>query len=191
MSRMYSLIAVLSLWSAVVGCGESGSTATGGGGPVPDDPVARTVYEFLDAIRVGDTQTSSSRLTPLALQRITENDMIFAPPASEQARFQVGQVQMYADDKAFVETVWTDADADGVPTDEQMTWALKLAGGQWRISGMAAQMGPGQPPVLMDFENPGQLLNRPQQNAAAGQQPQQGTNTSPRQASQPAQDPFR
>jgi hypothetical protein len=176
----------MSVLSAAIGCG---SSASPGGGAVPSDPVARTVHEFLDAIRTGDTQGSSSRLTPLALQRINENDMIFAPPASEHARFQIGQVQMFAADKAFVDTVWTDKDSDGVPTDEHMTWALKLADGQWRISGMAAQVGPGQPPVLMDFENPGQLLNPSRQNAAAGQP--QGADGTPRQASQPAQDPFR
>jgi len=193
MSRILSLFVVVCLLSALVGCGaKSDSSGAQGGGPVPSDPVARIVYEFLDAIRSGDTQVSSSRLTPLALQRITEDDMIFAPPASEMARFKVGQVQMYAADKAFVESVWTDVDADGVPTDERMTWALKLTDGQWRISGMAAQMGPDQPPVLIDFENPGQLLNSPQQKAAAPPQPQQQEpNPSPRQASQPTQDPFR
>jgi hypothetical protein len=189
MSRILSLIAVVCLLSSV-GCGSSGNPA-GAGGPVPDDPVAHTVYEFLDAIRIGDTQASSSRLTPLALERINENDMIFAPPASQQARFRVGQVQMYSADKAFVETVWTDADADGVPTDEHMTWALKYADGQWRISGMAAKVGPGQPPVLMDFENPGQLLNPQRPNTATGQQPQPGPDSASRQASQPTQDPFR
>lgn len=190
MSRILSLVAVVCLLSSV-GCGSRGNPTGAGGGPVPNDPVARTVYEFLDAIRVGDTQASSSRLTPLALERITESDMIFAPPASEQARFHVGQVQMYSTDKAFVETVWSDADADGVPTDEHMTWALKHADGQWRISGMAAEMGPGRPPVLMDFENPGQLMNPQRQQAAQGQQPQQGPAAAPRQASQPVQDPFR
>lgn len=190
MLRKLSLVAVIFLLCAAIGCSESGTP--GGGRPLPGDPVARTVYEFLDAIRVGDTESSSSRLTPLALQRITENDMIFAPPASEQARFQVGNVQMYSADKAFVEAVWTDVDADGVPTDEHMTWALKLADGQWRISGMAAQVGPGRPPVLMDFENPGQLMNPQRQSAAAGQQSQQqGAVSEPRQASQPTQDPFR
>ena len=192
MSRILSLLAVLCMLSATLGCGSESSPSAAGGGSAPSDPVARTVYEFLDAIRIGDTQASSARLTSLALQRITENDMIFAPPASEQARFRVGQVQMYDADKALVASVWTDVDADGVPTDEHMTWALKLTEGQWRISGMAAQMGPGQPPVMMDFENPGQLLNPPQQNTTAGQQqPQQGPDATPRQASQPAQDPFR
>lgn len=191
MSRILSLLAVLSLLSVSLGCGSESNPSAAGGGPAPSDPVARTVYEFLDAIRIGDTQASSSRLTALALQRITENDMIFAPPASELARFKVGQVEMYDADKAFVKSTWTDIDADGVPTDEHMTWALKLTEGQWRISGMAAQLGPGQPPVLMDFENPGQLLNPPQQSAATGQQPQQEPNATPRQASQPTRDPFR
>lgn len=188
MPRIYCFVAVVALVSAL-GCGESPAPVSGGG-PLPTDPVALAVHQFLEAIRTGDTAASSSRLTPLAVQRINENDMVFAPPASQSARFQVGPVQMYSADKAFVDTIWTDTDADGVPVDEHMTWALKLESGQWRISGMAAQMGAGQQPVLMDFENPGQIMGPSRQNAIA-QPAQPNGATEPRQASQPTQDPFR
>ena len=192
MTRMKTVCAALCLGVATSGCNtNSDSSSAQSGGPMPSNAVARTVFEFLDAIRTGDTQTSSARLTPLALERIKESDMIFAPPASENARFQVGHVEMFEADKAFVESVWTDLDADGVPTDEKMTWALKLTNGQWRISGMAAQMGPNQPPVLIDFENPGQLIGGGAPEQKVDTPPQQTGSPSPRHASQPRQDPFR
>ena len=175
---------------AAVGCNTSSESSSTSAGE-PSDPVARTVYVFLDAIRTGNTEVSSSLLTPLALKRITENEMSFAPPASEMARFTVGKVEMFEADKAAVDSVWIDVDADGAETNEPMTWALKLADGQWRISGLIAYMGADQPPIVVDFENPDQLFGAPQQKTATQQQPQQPGNPSPRQARGPTQDPFR
>jgi hypothetical protein len=168
------------------GCGSQSTTGSVAGGPVPGDPVAQVVYQFLEAVRCGDTGTSSTRLTPLALKRTNELDLNFSPPGSPTATFRVGAVEMIDAEKAVVESTWTDQDADGVPRDEKITWALKLNNGEWRISGMAAEVGPDQPPVVMDFENPGQLA-APANNAAA--QPQ--TTVTPLQAQQPSQDPFR
>jgi hypothetical protein len=168
----------------IAGCG-SQSTTDPLAASAPSDPVARVVYEFLEAVRIGDTDAASSRLTPLALERTNELDLNISPPGSPTARFQVGVVEMVDAEKAVVECVWTDDDADGNPRDEKITWALKLNAGQWRISGMAADMGPDQLPVVMDFENPGQLASRYSSGQSA---PQVET---PLQAAQPSQDPFR
>ena len=68
-----------------------------------------------------------------------------------------------------------------------MTWGLKLTDAGWRISGMAAHLGPDRPPVVVDFENPGQLAGL--QNS---QTPTQNQQQAPqRQAMQPSEDPFR
>ena len=176
---LFTPIVALAVFS---GCGSQGISDSPSAS-VPSDPVARVVHEFLEAVRVGDTAASSSRLTPLALQRTNELDLNFSPPGSPTARFKVGAVEMLDAEKAVVECIWTDEDADGTPRDEKITWALKLNASQWRISGMAADMGPEQEPIVMDFENPGQLASR------------YGTvevqSETPLQAAQPAQDPFR
>lgn len=183
MRAVVSLFVVSCLVAPIAGCGSQGiDTAIASN--APSDPVARVVFEFLDAVRIGDTETSSSRLTPLALQRTKELELNFSPPGSPTARFQVGAVEMVDAEKAVVESVWTDNDADGTSRDEKITWALKLNAGQWRISGMAADMGPDQLPVVMDFENPGQLASRINGNPAPKAEP-------PLQAAQPSQDPFR
>lgn len=166
------------------GCGSQGTNGSSANRNAPSDPVAKVVFEFLEAVRCGDTDTSSQRLTPLALQRTNELDLNFSPPGSPTASFAVGAVEMIDAEKAVVECVWTDQDADGIPRDEKITWALKLNAGEWRISGMAADMGPDQAPVVMDFENPGQLV-APSANSTQSQ------GETPLQAAQPAQDPFR
>jgi hypothetical protein len=171
----------LQLLAVSIGCGTRSIPSDSAGGNVPSDPVAKVVYEFLSAVRSGDTETASVRLTPLALQRTSELELNFSPPGSATATFQVGAVEVIDADKAVVESTWMDLDADGKPHEEKITWALKLNQGQWRISGMAAELGEDQPPVVMDFENPGQF-------AAPASQGQ--NSAAPRQASQPQQDPF-
>lgn len=186
MRRHIFLLFAMGTLAVSVGCGSQDTPGSTAGGPVPRDPVGRVVYAFLEAVRCGDTETSSSQLTPLALERTNELDLNFSPPGSPTAQFRVGAVEMIDAEKAVVECTWTDQDADGVPRDEKITWALKLNAGAWRISGMAADIGPEQPPVVMDFENPGQLPSRSNTPAA---QPQRGD--TPLQAAQPPQDPFR
>jgi len=187
MYRTLLLLLTVVVFTVAVGCnmkGKDSSPAARTGDNTPSDPVARVVYDFLEAVRNGDTEQASAQLTPLALQRTREMDLNFSPPGSKTARFRVGAIEMIDTDKAVVESVWTDVDADGQPNDEKITWALKLSESRWRISGMAAELGPDQPPVVMDFENPGQLI-APQKGGASA-----SDSTSPRQASQPSRDPF-
>ncbi len=156
--RLFALLAGLTLPLAI-GCGGSGggapATANSGApsGSVPGDPIARVVYDFFDAVRQGHTAEANQRLTPLALQRITELDMNVTPPGSPTARFQVGVVKTVENDHALVELTWTDVDADGQRYSEPILCELRVCDGQWRICGMAQDLGPGQPPMVMDFES--------------------------------------
>jgi len=182
-NTLLSIVAVVLVSAS--GCGKSDSSpeVVAGASSATASP-ADVVAEFLEAVRVGNSESASTRLTPLALQRIKENDMGFAPPASETAKFTVSGFELFEEDKAFVDSVWTELDGDGKSFDEPMTWGLKLTDAGWRISGMAAHMGPNQPPILVDFENPGQEMSAPANMA----QSQKDENS--RQARQPAQDPF-
>ncbi|HYO24826.1 MAG TPA: hypothetical protein VEQ85_07745 [Lacipirellulaceae bacterium] len=149
------MLAVLGLGS-LVGCGgssEPGAPAAGTSGAAPTDPIALAVYEFFDAVREGRTADANQRLTPLALASITKLDMNIAPPGSPTAAFQVGAVTTRENDHALVALTWTDVDADGKPYQEPILCELKVCDGQWRICGMAQDRGPGQPPMIMDFES--------------------------------------
>jgi hypothetical protein len=156
---------------------------------VPSDPIARVVYEFLEAVRQGDTAIAGQRLTPTALQKTQEANLVFSPPGSPTATFKVGNVEMIEKDKAVVDSVWTDLDADGKPHSEPTLWALRLTDGAWRISGMIAEMDPNQPPMVIDFENPETMAPQtPEQPANLVNQP---TNSSPSQPpSEVARNPF-
>ena len=146
-----------------VGCGGSDATAPAAGdaaatqrqqAAMPTDPAAQTVYRFLDAVRRGNADgEAGSMLTPLALKHITERNENIAPPGSPTARFQIGRVAKTAEGTAIVEALWSDVDADGKPYEEPMICALRLCDGQWRIYGMAEDLGPDQPPMVLDFEN--------------------------------------
>ena len=154
-----TLISVLALSIfAVLGCSKTDPVAEVASSEKQDSP-AKVVAEFLEAVRVGNTQLASSKLTPLALQRMKEEETEFAPPASETTRFRVGEIEMFEADKAFVDSVLIEQGTDGKPYEENMTWGLRLTDAGWRISGMAADMGPNEPPVLLNFENPGQFLD--------------------------------
>jgi hypothetical protein len=156
-----SLITCLAALSLVVtvGCGgsQTGPTAAatpGTSGASPADPIAKVVFEFFDAVRLGRTAEANQRLTPLALERITQLEMNIAPPGSATASFQVGTVTKRENDHALVSLVWSDVDADGKPYNEPILCELRdVGGGQWRICGMAQDLGPGQPPMVLDFES--------------------------------------
>lgn len=184
MRTSVSLFFAGTLAALAIGCtsSDTGSVTSAGSG-LSSAAAVQVVQEFLEAVRQGDTSSANSRLTPLALQRTSELDLNFSPPGSPTARFTVGQAELVDADKAVVESTWTDLDADGKPQQEQIIWALKLTAGQWRISGMAAELGEGQAPLVMDFENPEQLA------PLAG--PSTEASATPRQASQPREDPFR
>ncbi len=162
----------IAMWAAVaaigcsLGCGGAETpapTTTAGGttaatakpaGEIPSDPVGRVVYDFLESVRVGEGENAAAKLlTPLALQKIQEQDLNIAPPGSPTARFKVTHVEMLEGDRAVVESTWSDVDADGTTYQEPIYCALRICDGQWRIHGMAQYMGEGQDPMVIDFEN--------------------------------------
>jgi hypothetical protein len=169
-------------WAAVaaigfsVGCGgsdapaPSASNGAAGGnaaatpgpsGEIPSDPVGRVVYDFLESVRMGQGENAAAKLlTPLALQKIQEQDLNIAPPGSPTARFKVTHVEMMEGDRAVVESTWSDVDADGKQYQEPIYCALRICDGQWRIHGMAQYMGEGQAPMVIDFENLDALIEQ-------------------------------
>lgn len=201
----------MAMWAALaavgfsVGCGGSEAPApaaksgsTGGvavttlapASEVPSDPVGRVVYDFLESVRVGQGENAAAKLlTPLALQKIQEQDLNIAPPGSPTARFQVNHVEMVEADRAVVESTWSDVDADGQTYQEPIYCALRICDGQWRIHGMAQYMGEGQDPMVIDFENLDALL---EQEAAPQNVPQDQlvTPSAEQPAASVAADPF-
>lgn len=185
MRSAFPLLLVLLACGNFVGCGSS-HPSTELPPVVPDDPIAKVVYEFLDAVRSGDTEGLSQLLTPLAYERTRE--FVFTPPESDTASFSVGRVEQLDDKLAVVEAVWTELGADGQPQGQRITCALKLFEGSWKVNGMAAELGENERPVIIDFENPRELIGPASRRAAKARLQPSGA---PRQATKPLQDPFR
>lgn len=149
---------------AVCGCGSStGSNADGSatgaaGGPGPD----RIVAQFLEAVRTGDDKQAASLLTPLARSKTEEMEMVVAPPGSETAKYEVLDVQHHGA-QAHVASHWTELDTDGLKHVDRVVWVLKQAPEGWRISGMTASAFSGADPILLNFEDPADMLLKQQQ----------------------------
>jgi hypothetical protein len=165
------------------------AAAPGTSGQAPSDPIAQVVYAFFDAVRQGRTVEANQRLTPLALERITAHNMNIAPPGSPTASFQVTGVTQRENDHALVGLTWSDVDADGKPYNESIFCELRVCDGQWRICGMAQDLGPNTAPMVMDFES---LAGIAPQDPAKATAPAGGATAAPGAlpGKQVAQDPF-
>lgn len=167
MRRM--MIGVLALsWAALTGCGSSETpptAATGasaskvaGAGDTPTD----AIQTFLEAIRTGDDKAADLMLTEVARVKTKEADLHVAPPGSKTAKFAVGRHNINGKE-AHVESTWTDMDEEGKPQTDEIVWILRKEPEGWRISGMATELFPGEEPLVLNFENPDEMMKKQQQ----------------------------
>jgi hypothetical protein len=96
----------------------------------------------------------------LARKKTAEQNIEVAPQGSDTAKFEVGKVEELAEDAARVAVTWTDLDHTGQPQTNEMLWMLRKGSAGWRIAGMAAEVFPGEPPLLLDFEKPEETLKK-------------------------------
>lgn len=114
---------------------------------------ASAVFAFLDALRRGDDQKILAMYTARAREEVARVNQQFAPRGSDTAQFQVGEVEYINEAGARVACTWTDLDQDGQPHTLEFLWMVRREPAGWRVAGMAATPFPGEPPVLLDFEN--------------------------------------
>jgi hypothetical protein len=148
----------------VAGCGSADTSpqaaSTGAGTPNPQQP-ADVVREFLEAIRRGDDAKASQMLTEVARQETQKHELVVAPPGSETAQFEVGDTEFVVKDElAHVSSKWTDIGEDGQPHTDEIVWALRRDAAGWRIAGMATRIFPDEPPLLLDFEKPDDMIRQ-------------------------------
>ncbi len=148
--------------SAQVAPAESSSGAqTAAGAPnmpeptVPNDtssPGAAAAV-FLDAVRRGDDARILEMYTVRAREEAAKLNEHFAPRGSDTAQFEVGEVEKLADDAARVACRWSDLDQNGQRHTMEFLWTMRRESEGWRVAGMVATPFPGENPVLLDFEN--------------------------------------
>jgi hypothetical protein len=135
---------------------EATETVTKADGP------AAAVTEFLEAVRTGNDEVASRMLSKLARQKTAALNRSVTPPASDTAKFTVGKVDMIGEDGARVACTWTDLDPDRQPKTDEAFWVVRREDDGWRIAGVAAQVFPGEPPLLLNFEDPDDMFRKQQ-----------------------------
>jgi len=119
------------------------------------EPPAAAVAEFLQAVRVGDDAKAASMFTPAARTQVAQLGYQVAPKKSDTATFDIGEVQYLEGGGARVVATWTD-----FGRKDEMLWMLRSGAEGWRIAGMAATVFPNEPPLLLDFENLAEAMNK-------------------------------
>lgn len=160
-------VATSSLWAASLlaglcvtvllmqpGCsGGAGSTARA-------EPAKATVVAFLEAIKRGDDAAARGLLTKLARLKTEELGISVAPPVADTATYSVRDAEIVgeAEDLVHVGTTWTDVDGDGFKTTENVVWVVRLDPEGWRVVGMAMRVFEDMAPLLLNFEDPEDML---------------------------------
>jgi hypothetical protein len=140
-----------------VGLSGCGSTAAGNAG---SEPAKAAVVKFLDAMKRGDEAAARGMLTGVARAKTEELGISVAPPVPDTATYTVRECEMVSDtnDLAHVATVWADVDEAGAQTSENIVWAVRLDPEGWRVVGMAMKIFEDMPPLLLNFEDPQDML---------------------------------
>lgn len=159
---------VWTIWLAcfAAGCtvlatiGTTGCSAGGGSGSAAIEPAKASVVAFLDAIKRGDDAAASSMLTKVARAKTEELGLSVAPPVNPTATYAIRDCELVGDDGDLVHvgTTWTDTDADGFTSTDNVVWVVRLDPEGWRVVGMAMRIFDDLPPLLLNFEDPEDML---------------------------------
>jgi hypothetical protein len=160
---------IAGLLSILAGCNQSSELTAAAGHQTTEQASAggapdQAVYDFLEAVRTGNDQKAAEMLSPLARQKTAEKQMVVAPPGSPTAKFTVGKVKYKPDDKdgAYVSCTWSDVDDQGQPRSDEIVWGVRHEPEGWRIVGMVLQVLPNEEPLVLNFEDPDDMLRKQQ-----------------------------
>lgn len=176
MCKMHAWAVAAILVLSATGCGKSDgkgqATATPDGNtaaatndsaattPEKLDAPAQAVYDFLEAVRTGNDEKTVSMLSTLAREKTAAKSLSVAPTATDTAKFTVGKVDYVDDNGARVAFTWTDLDPTGKWKTDEAFWVVRLEPAGWKIAGMAMQMFPDTKPLLLNFEDPDDMLRQ-------------------------------
>jgi hypothetical protein len=137
-------------------------TGCSSGGPSGEfaGPAKQAVVTFLEAIKRGDDAGARKMLTTTARAKTEELGISVAPPVNDTATYAVRECEAVGDggDLVHVATTWTDVDPDGFQSTENVIWVVRLDPEGWRVVGMAMRVFEDLPPLLLNFEDPEDML---------------------------------
>jgi len=166
-----------SLWAAcfVGGCVllaivSTGGCSSGGGGAssAAVEPAKAAVVTFLEAIKRGDDAAACGMLTKVARVKTQELGLSVAPPVNPTAVYAIRECEVVGDggDLVHVGTTWTDTDPDGFTSTDNVVWVVRLDPEGWRVVGMAMRIFDDLPPLLLNFEDPEDMIAKQEMVAA-------------------------
>lgn len=161
-SRLNAIVLrVAMVASLALGCSQAPSAPPA----ATSEPAKAAVKQFLEAMKRGDDQAARSMLTRVARAKCEEMGMSVAPPVSPGATYAIGESEVVSDDGEIVHvaTTWSDTDPDGFTTSEDVLWVVRLDPEGWRVVGMAMLIFSGEPPLLLNFEDPEDMLAKQEQ----------------------------
>jgi hypothetical protein len=162
MRRIAIFAAIIAGMAALDGCGSSetqpeAQVQAQKAPPVPPEVVTR---EFLEAVRTGDDKKADALLTDMAREKTQQVDLVLKPTPSQTAKYEVGEVEILEGQVAHVESFWTDIGDDGMPKTIPFVWALRLDTAGWRVGGVATKLFDDAPLLLLNFEDPEDMLRK-------------------------------
>lgn len=155
------LLAGIGVMVGVCGCSGGGTTSVAPSTATTSaEPAKAAVVSFLEAIKRGDDNAAAAMLTTLARTKTQELGLTVAPPVNPSARYEVRECEAVGDggDLVHVGTVWTDTDDAGAETSESIVWVARLDPEGWRVVGMAMKVFDDMPPLLLNFEDPDDMI---------------------------------
>jgi hypothetical protein len=113
---------------------------------------------------------------------MAQHKLPVAPAASDRARFVLGEVQMPNDQIARVACRWIEMDMEtGKSSAQDATYLLRNEPDGWRVAGVARIVFPNEPPLLLNYEDPEDMLRQVEllrdEIARRGQSPQSPAST--------------
>lgn len=128
--------------------------------PAQTAPAKAAVVAFLDAVKRGDDVAARGMLTKVARAKTEELGISVAPPVADTATYSVRDCEFVAGsgDLAHVATTWIDVAPDGSKTSENVVWVVRLDPEGWRVVGMAMRVFDDMPPLLLNFEDPEDMV---------------------------------
>ncbi|MFM9059655.1 MAG: hypothetical protein ACKOSQ_11120 [Planctomycetaceae bacterium] len=160
-------------WSVALGHGKEPTKApaplkAAASDPAKTGPAKAAVVSFLDAVKRGDDPAARALLSKVAKAKTEEMGMSVAPPVADTATYAVRECELIGDsgDVAHVATTWTDVAPDGTKSSESVIWVVRLDPEGWRVVGMAIRVFDDMPPLLLNFEDPEDIVAKQQMLAA-------------------------
>jgi len=167
-----------------VGCGDSqqaaqqtdtgnrvAATGLGASDPIAADSAAivtpqglpdLVVARFYQALRDGDNTAIEALLTDRAREETAKNGLAIQSQASRSLSYEIGETDYVTEnlDGAHVASLWAEPEADGSVVSTEVIWVLRKQRDGWKISGMATAIEDGELPLLFNFENPVDMMQK-------------------------------